>query len=93
MEYLAKLLQFLKLDRLYGKKLVTFTYYLALVMIAGNLFYNFVAGIAMLFLGTAGGVFGGLWRMLAAPFVAAFLAFLARLLAEFFLSVSGGKPE
>ncbi len=72
---------FLKLDSVYGKKLIVVLYYASLVIAAGNLIYSFVSSIVLM---AQGGtmILDGIWRLLTCPFVFAFYVLIIRVVCE-----------
>ena len=66
----------------YGKKIVTFAYYAALIVAAFAMLANIVGGFVMCFSGAAAGILSGVWKIITAPFLLAFEVIIIRLLAE-----------
>lgn len=75
---------FLKLDSLYGKKLIVILYYASLVIAAGNFVYSFISSIVLM---AQGGtmILDGIWRLLTSPFILAFYVLIIRVVCELLL--------
>lgn len=83
---------FLKLDNLYGKKLIVILYYASLVMAAGNFVYLFVSSIVLMAQGGAM-ILNGIWRLLTSPFVFAFYILIIRVVCELLLIIFSRNSE
>lgn len=87
MDKLPDIMKFFKFEEPIGRKLIKFAYYGALIIIAGNFFAAFISGMVLLFTPGAANILAGLGRIVASPFVAAFLVLIARVLAEYFQNI------
>lgn len=70
---------FLKLDSIYGAKLVRILYYALLIADAGSFFHGVISGIVTM---AQGAVAAGLWRFITAPFLFVLLLIVIRVVCE-----------
>lgn len=70
---------FLKLDNIYGKKLVLILYYVAVVFAVVGMFVGIVGGITTM---VQGGILAGLWKLITSPFMLAFQLIVIRVVCE-----------
>ena len=68
---------FLKLDSIYGAKLVRILYYALLIADVGSFFHGVISGIV-----TMAQVAAGLWRFITAPFLFVLLLIVIRVVCE-----------
>ena len=72
---------FLKLDNIYGTKLVQILYYASIIVAVGSFFYSVISAIVTMTHG-AGHILSGLWQFVTSPIMLVFWLIVIRVVCE-----------